>query len=193
MKLMLAYRFPGDLALPRSEVLRRGIPEHLVLERTGPNALKLAFSQDNKTPWALSGTASRGYHLHDPSGVQAASFWFADDYSLPTLHWETWWLDQWCRERGFEGQITPQQMAEIKRDVTDRWDTFLRERVQFHLDNVDRLHLRKALDSYLETYAGAEPVSAVPGLRICPWEQAPIVWQQYYAWPELEWVFWQLQ
>lgn len=175
---LFAFTLPGDLVLPRVELVRRGIPDDLLVNRTTAQALRLAFSQDNKTKWVFTGSRSM-YRLHDPSGFQAAYLRIENE----TVNVE--WLAEWMNYT--HPDLSREEVVER---ITKPWEDFIQSRVQFHLLNVDRPNIHRALDRWLDQANARQEI--IPGLRRVPVSEGGLIRAIIQALPEAEFRVWRV-
>lgn len=183
-RILYAYRLPGDLILPREELISRGVPPaHLTL-RSGPQALQMAFSHDNRSEWSLTGKG-RNWRLHDPDGVMAASISFAPGSDTPRVQFR----EDWQEYKGFP-MLDEADKASVRSGIIDTWQQWIQERIDYHRAHIDRQNIQRSFERWL-TGAGAKD-EIIPSLKSIPAEQEHILARASTALPEAEWAFWRV-
>lgn len=188
--ILYAYQIHGELNLSREELVKRGFPACHLTDRSGAGALRCACSEmDPRGGWQLKGSASKGFWLCDPLGKQAALFEFDDPYAPPVLNWiDAWWNEYMVNQGWHRLNLTPQQVGDRMREVTAPIQNLIRERVQFHLDHLDKRSIRHSIDRWLQE-AGAKS-EICPGLWSIPDSGSLLLTAARGVLPEAEWKQW---
>lgn len=181
--ILFAYRLPGDLELGRDELLQRGFPAAFLTDRSGPQALRVAFSQDNATNWKLTGKA-RQFRLFDELGRMAAEVGFVSGSDMPSVAWQEGWVPA-------NPGLDPDSLATVRQQVVEKWNRFIHERVQYYLNHIDRQNIQRSLDRWLSTETNSRP-EIIPSLHTCPDLFEPVLAKAYTVLPEADWKFWRI-
>ena len=184
MTILYAYRLPGHIELKRDEMLERGFPDRYVTSRSGSQALRLAFSKDNTTPWRLTGK-KRHWRLFDEAGQLACEISFEHAKSKPVLHW----CESWCPvgTSGLDAHTT----NTVRLSTSSKWSAFIEERVSHYLETVDRQNIQRSLERWLKAECNAQD-EIIPSLHTIDTAFEPVLAAAYQALPEADWKFWRL-
>lgn len=165
MITLFTFQVPGDLEITREDLLRRGVPERLILDRNLRDCLRCAVADE--PGWSASGPAS-GMTLAR-NGVPVGVATIEGEEISFSMH-----PGAAASLRGGEEELA---------DLLGYW----RSGVEYHRSALEGPAIRKVLDRMIAEVPDVG-ASLVPGLRWVPRANRPMITRIHELLPELP--FW---
>lgn len=165
MYTLFAFQVPAELEIPRADLIRRGVPERALLDRSLRDCLRCAVSDEEG--WAASGPAEAMSLVYrgKPLGT----------ITITGQDWEITWDHLATNEAG------------LSREELESLAEYWAEGVEWYRETMEGPAIRKVLDRLL----GEVPehrATLVPGLRCVPASSRALVLQIRDLLPEVP--FW---